>query len=190
MSGCIPVTSGLRHWMISRTPREKRWPFAILSVVVLRLHEGVKLEVLRGHGIRIRQVGRHEFVVPGFLLGLALPDFANGEAAGNRIRDVHYEAGLLLQKRVKYGGHLVVGRLIHSGGGNFDEYGHWFSLCNWCVAGEYTYFPCHSSRWNASVFWQRRSTSGPLLREQQEAAYRDVGCGLTSRRCSVADLLM
>src|ERR1017187_10686368 len=97
MSGCIPVTSGLRHWMISRTPREKRWPFAILSVVVLRLHEGVKLEVLSGHGIRIRQVGRHEFVVPGFLLGFALPDFANGESAGNRIRDVHDEAGLLLR---------------------------------------------------------------------------------------------
>src|ERR1035438_7374964 len=97
-----------RHSVISRMFREEPWRLAMIVVVVLRLHEGVYLEILSCHGIRIRQVGRHELVVPGLLLGFALPDFADGESAGNRIRNVHDEAGLRLQKWMKSRGHLVV----------------------------------------------------------------------------------
>jgi hypothetical protein len=44
---------------------------------------------------------------------------------------------------VKYGDHLIVGRLIHSGGGNSDKYGHWVSLCNGFVEGGYTCCPAN-----------------------------------------------
>src|ERR1022692_71154 len=155
------LTSALRHWVISRMLREEPWLVAILLVVVLRLHNGVKLEVLSGHGIRIRQVGLHEFVVPGFLLGLALPDFTDGESAGNRIRDVHDKAGLLLQKWVKSRGYLVVGRLIHSGGGKSHKHGHWVSLCSWCVGGGYTCCPVNPNDGMGRRFCQCRSKSEP-----------------------------
>jgi hypothetical protein len=77
--------------------REKHWLVAILFVVVLRLHDGVKLDVLSGYGIRIRQVGLHEFVKPGFMLSFALPDLVDSESAGNRIRDVNDDARLFLR---------------------------------------------------------------------------------------------
>jgi len=67
----------------------------------------VKLEVLRRHGIRSRQVWLDVFVEPRLLPGLALPDFADGESAGRRIRDVDDEAGLLLHQLVESGRHLV-----------------------------------------------------------------------------------
>jgi hypothetical protein len=55
-------------------------------------------------------------VKPRLLLGLTLPNFAYAESAGRRLRDVDDKAGLLLHKFVESGGHLVIGRLIHSGG--------------------------------------------------------------------------
>ena len=72
--------------------------------VELRLHHGVKLDVLRRHGIRSRQVWRDVFVEPRFLLLLAVPNFAHGESAGRRISDVDDEAGLLLHLFVEFRG--------------------------------------------------------------------------------------
>ena len=89
-------------------------------------------KVLTRQGIRIEQAGRHEFVVPRFLLDPALPHITDGEEAGDRIRDMRDEAGLLSHEGVQSRGHLVAGRWIQAGGGSSDRYSpsvSWFWLC-------------------------------------------------------------
>ena len=80
--------------------------------VELRLHHGVKLDVLRrtrSHNFS-RKIRRDVFVEPRLLLRLALPNLAHGESTGRRIRNVDDEAGLLLHQLVESGGRLVVRR--------------------------------------------------------------------------------
>ena len=72
-------------------------------VVELRLHDGVKLEVLRRHGIqnRRRKVCRDVLLEPRIVLRLALPNLTHVEPVGSRVRDVDDEAGLLLRRHAR-----------------------------------------------------------------------------------------
>jgi two-component system, OmpR family, sensor histidine kinase BaeS len=88
----------------------------------LRLDGRVELDHLGldwGGNVRLDVLGE-----PGVELTLALPHLTDVEAAGGRVRDVNYEAGLLLDQVGQLVRYLVIRRRIHPGDVHPHHYSH------------------------------------------------------------------